>query len=168
MNLDLVKITAIDDENKTFSGIGRLFGEFTKRPFLQQFGFASYPAVNSYGLVLIDGEQSYLIATECEKSTDKPTVSSAKDTLMYSDANKYIKLKTSGDIEVKNNNNTITLKANGDIELGASTLKTLVHSTFLTLYNAHVHPTTTPGSPTGVPSVASSEALHCTLKVKGQ
>ena len=88
------------------------------------------------------------------------------------ESNSHSKLKTSGDIEVKNNNNTITLKANGDIELGASTLKlkTLVHSAFLTLYNAHTHPYPVGQTTlyTGIPLEPAVEALQCTLNVKGQ
>jgi len=51
---------------------------------------------------------------------------------------------------------TATIKAAAiKLQNAGSALKKLVNETFLTLFDQHVHPTTTAGAPTGVPTVAS-------------
>ena len=155
-----------DDYQKLFSAIGRPNEEFNDRSYYQHFGFSSLPPANSRGIVISDGDNYTMIATEVS-STEKPSLSAEKDTCIYSDADKYVMCKSGGDIEIANNNNKIILKANGDIELGDGTLKQLVHEDVFTAMNAHTHTGGTlggglTGPPTYTPVLA--KATHCTQK----
>lgn len=72
----------------------------------------------------------------------------------------------SGDIQIYNNGGKVTVTASGDIELGEAFLSSLVKSSFISIFNAHVHTGGTISGSTGIPVNLST--LDTTLKVKAE
>lgn len=123
---------------KIMNAIGVPNEEINNRSYFQHFGFSSIPQAPCVGIGIIYDNQITFFAS-ADPASYRPALSSG-ETCIYADADKYIKLKTTGEIVIKNNNNTITLKADGDIEIGASNLASLVKDAVLNTLKLHTHP----------------------------
>lgn len=169
MKVKIVDVTD-GDYQKIFNAIGRPNEELNNRSYFQHVGFSSIPKAGTIGIVIKDGDNYTMIATT-DESADRPALSNELDMCIYADADKYIKILATGEIEIANDNNKITLKENGDIELGSASLKKLIHEDIITAMNAHTHSGVTIGAgvtgpPTYVPPL--STALHATTKTEAE
>ena len=153
-----VKISSVSEHNyqKLYTAIGRGAEEFNNRSYFQHAGFTSLPKANTVGIVIEDGNTFTMVAT-ADPSSSRPTLASAGDAAIYSDADTYVMVKDDGEIEIANENNSITLKANGDIEIGNANLDKLVKQAVLTTLAAHTHPVS--GAVAGVSTDAGMIAL---------
>jgi hypothetical protein len=79
-----------------------------------------------------------------------------------------INVTTTGDVNVTAGG-TAKIKAPSVLlqDAGAA-LKKLVHETFLTFFNSHVHTSASPGSPTSSPTIAATVAANATSVTKAE
>ena len=106
-----VKVSSVSEHTyqKLFSGIGRANEEFNNRSYFQHAGFTSLPKANTVGIVIEEGNTFTMVAT-ADPSSSRPTLASAGDAAIYSDADTYVMVKDDGEIEIANENNSITLR----------------------------------------------------------
>lgn len=82
--------------------------------------------------------------------------------------NENSRQKDKSAFEIEHEGQTITIKKNGNIEIGGGLLKKLITEDLISLYNNHVHPTTSPGRPTGLPAVPLIAKNVTTSKVQAE
>lgn len=160
---------------KLFTGAGRLKEIFTNREYFQHYGFTSRPLQGSEGIVLIQGNNIIMIASDDRRyriSLEEGEVA------LYTDEGDYIHLKRNKEIHINSGNkvqvnapevivNAVTsVKVVSPIvNLGlAAGHKALTNEDLITLYNSHTHPGDSGGT-TGVPNQQAGDA-HKTSEVK--
>jgi len=160
MRIGKVNIISVVEDSSTVvkvcNATGVLGEQITNRAYIGQAGFSHIPNGNDIGIMFQDRNTIVILASEGES---RPYLDNELDTVMYSDADKYIKISNDGDITATNGSNTITLKANGDIELGASNLDKLVKEAVLSTLALHTHPVS--GAPPV--AIASTDPAMLTL-----
>lgn len=167
MRIIKAKIQSVTDGEyqKILNAIGLPSEEINSRSYFQHCGFSSIPKQNTVGIAIIYGNQVTFFAS-ADPASSRPTLSSEGDVCIYSDADKYVKILSTGEIKAGNNNNSITLKADGDIEIGSSSLKKLLTEDAASLYNTHTHNDPASGT-TGVPNQLMN-STHQTTKTEAE
>jgi phage gp45-like len=170
------KITSvIEGVIKRFSGAGRLKESFTSREYFQHYGFTSRPLPGAEGIVLIQGNNIIMIASDDRRYR---VALEDGEVALYTDEGDYIHFKRNRDIHI-NAGNKVQIDApevivnaatsakviSPDIELGlAAGHKALTNEDLITLYNSHTHPGDSGGT-TGIPNQQAG-AAHKTSEVK--
>jgi len=140
----------------------------------QEYGFETYPFADSEAFIgFLNGNRDHGIALVVHDDRYRPTDLVEGEIANYTDEDSEtgghrIHFKRGQIIEQKSLENIIDAN---EVSLGGDTfasLRTLIDSRFITLFNAHVHSGVTVGAgSTGVPTVLSSELNQATAKVKG-
>ncbi len=159
-----VRISAVrEGEIKRFDAEGVAGEQFLDREFFQQFGITSRPKAGAEGILIGAGNVFYLIASD--DRTARPKLANDGDMAIYTDANNYVLIKASGDIEVKSATK-VTVNAPA-VELGDGTVRKLIDervvekiNNFITNdYGVHMHPTAGLGPPSAPSAPASTITL---------
>jgi phage baseplate assembly protein V len=115
-----------------FSGSGRIGEAFAGREYFQHYGFTSRPKAGAEGLVLIQGNTVYLIATDDRRYR---IALEEGEVALYTDEGDRIHLKRGGEIlvssqgtvtiegatEVAIDSATVAITATGDVTIDAAT-----------------------------------------------
>lgn len=143
--------------------------DFTDKELFQQYGFASRPLNGAEGILLFIGgaDNAVVVATEDRRyrvalENGEAAIYTDEGDKIHLKRNKEILIKTGGKLNIEAANEVIVVC--DSVNLGAAIgCKVLPTEDFLTLFNAHTHPTGT-GS-TGAPNEQAG-AAHKTSKVK--
>ena len=117
--------------------------QFLDREFFQQFGITSKPRAGAEGILIGSGNVFYLIASD--DRINRPALTSDGDMAIYTDADNYVMIKASGNIEVKATTKVIVNAPL--VELGDGTQKKLITEELVAKFNNHTHPTAALGAP---------------------
>lgn len=164
---------------KRFSGSGRTGESFTNREYMQHYGFTSRPLSGAEGLLLMEGNRIYLIASDDRRY--RIAVENG-EVCLYTDEGDNIHLKRNNEIEI-NSGSKVTINA-PEVIVSASTkcqvnspevnlsgdragLRRLIDDRFRTLFNAHVHSGCGGSQNSGVPTTTLELVSHATDYVRG-
>jgi len=148
---------------KIFSGTGRIRETFSKREYMQHYGFTSRPLQGGEAILLKDGNVVYVIGSDDRRYR---IALQEGEVALYTDEGDKVHLKRGGNIEITAGTK-ITLNAPA-VELGDGTLYKLIDERFKTLYDGHTHSGVTAGAGvTGAPVVPLDLSTNATTKTKG-
>jgi len=127
---------------KRFSGSGRSDETFTNREYFQHYGFTSRPLKDAEGIVIKDGNNIILIASD-----DRRYRIQVEDgeVALYSDEGDKIHFMRGKVIEITSGAK-VTIKAPA-VELAGGSLRKLIDERLVDAFNSHTHPTAALGSP---------------------
>jgi phage gp45-like len=151
---------------RRFIASGRVREIVRNGGFYQHYGLASDPPASAK--LIIDGHSGTEVSIAEDDPATRPQLKSMNGSVcIYSDADHYVLIKKDGSIEIKTDQPVTVLS--DDIRLGSESLlslKNLIDSRLIEIYNAHTHLDPVSGSTLG-PSVLLSEATVATSKVRG-
>jgi hypothetical protein len=128
MRISRVIIDSVQDKvstdlpQKLFSGAGILNEELVDRSYWGMPGLTNIPPADTVGVMLSDGGTCNVIAAE---TIDRPALSNAGDTAVYSSSTIFIKVLASGLIQIDN--------GVGKIEINATTGQVSINDGNLTV-----------------------------------
>lgn len=172
---------------KRFSGSGRAGETFTNREYMQHYGFTSRPLSGAEGILFMEGNRIYLIASDDRRY--RIAVENG-EVCLYTDEGDFIHFKRGNLLHISTGDKLL-IDATNDVEVNAPTailnaaakcqvnspeinlsgdrsgLYRLIDERFRTLFNAHVHSGCGGSENSGAPTTTMELANHTTDKVRG-
>lgn len=128
---------------KRFSGSGRSDETFTNREYFQHYGFTSRPLSGAEGILIKDGNNVILIASDDRRYRLKVEDG---EVALYTDEGDSIHLKRENEINITSGGKVI-IKAPVVQLSDGQTLRKLIDERLVNAFNNHTHPTAGTGSP---------------------
>lgn len=141
-----------DGAVRVFSAAGRVGETFSNFEFLQHYGFASRPKAGATGLIVVQGNQIYMVASDDSRYR---VALEDGEVVLYSDEGDKIHFKRGRKLEITAGTsitiNSPEAKINGDLTVtgnvsdGSGSMAAM-----RTIYNSHTH-TDSKGGQTTIP-----------------
>jgi len=141
---------------------------------MQEYGLETYPHDGAEVFIgFLNGNRDHGVALVVHDDRHRPTDLAEGEVALYTDEDSStdghrIHLKRGQIVDIKCKEVDVDCD---EISLGGTdfaALKTLIHSDFITLFNAHTHTHGDPAGTTSVPVIPAVELTHATIKVKGE